>query len=66
MKWWTSYYMQQALMPQLQRVQRCLAIVLEFWMKLECGSSMHTVDEGVQDGHGTVGDTGIGMDLFED
>jgi hypothetical protein len=26
----------------------------------------HTVDERVQDGHGTVGDTGVGVDLLED
>lgn len=26
----------------------------------------HTVDEGVQDGHGTVGDTGVGVNLLED
>jgi len=26
----------------------------------------HTVDEGVQDRHGTVGDTSIGVDLLED
>jgi hypothetical protein len=25
-----------------------------------------TVDEGIQDGHGTVGDTGIWVDLLED
>ena len=25
-----------------------------------------TVDEGVQDGHGTVGDTGVGVNLLED
>ena len=25
-----------------------------------------TVDEGVQDGHGAVGDTGVGVDLLED
>ena len=25
-----------------------------------------TVDEGVEDGHGTVGDTGVGVDLLED
>ena len=25
-----------------------------------------TVDEGVQDGHGTVGDTSVGVDLLED
>lgn len=27
---------------------------------------MLTVDEGVEDGHGTVGDTGVWVDLFED
>lgn len=26
----------------------------------------HTVDEGVQDGHGTGGDTSVGVDLLED
>lgn len=26
----------------------------------------HTVDERVQDGHGTVGDTGIWVNLLED
>lgn len=25
-----------------------------------------TIDEGVQDGHGTVGDTSVGVDLLED
>ena len=25
-----------------------------------------TVDEGVQDGHGAVGDTGVGVHLLED
>ena len=25
-----------------------------------------TVDEGVEDGHGTVGDTSVGVDLLED
>jgi len=33
---------------------------------LEYGSSMRTVDEGVQDGHGAVGDTGVWVDLLED
>jgi hypothetical protein len=28
--------------------------------------SKHTVDEGVQDGHGTVGDTGVWVNLLED
>jgi hypothetical protein len=31
-----------------------------------CDSDMHTVDERVQDGHGAVGDTGVGVDLLED
>jgi hypothetical protein len=26
----------------------------------------HTVDKRVQDGHGTVGDTGVRVDLLED
>lgn len=26
----------------------------------------HTVDKRVQDGHGTVGDTSVGVDLLED
>lgn len=26
----------------------------------------HTVDEGVQDGHGTSGDTSVRVDLLED
>lgn len=30
-----------------------------------CGWKL-TVDEGVQDGHGTVGDTSVGVDLLED
>lgn len=37
-----------------------------------CGQERHvaclrlTVDERVQDGHGTVGDTSVGVDLLED
>jgi hypothetical protein len=30
-----------------------------------CDSDMHTVDERVQDGHGAVGDTGVGVDLLK-
>lgn len=30
------------------------------------GSWRHTVDERVQDGHGAVGDTSVGVDLLED
>jgi hypothetical protein len=29
------------------------------------GISKHTVDEGVQDGHGTGGDTSVGVNLLE-
>lgn len=29
------------------------------------GGPRLTVDEGVQDGHGTVGDTSVGVDLLE-
>lgn len=28
--------------------------------------SERTVDEGVENAHGTVGDTGVGVDLLED
>jgi hypothetical protein len=27
---------------------------------------MHTIDERVQDGHGAVGNTSVGVDLLED
>ena len=51
----------------MRRARRCLkngcqngiAVVGSDWNAL-------TVDEGVQDGHGTVGDTGVGVDLLED
>lgn len=33
---------------------------------LRSDRDMLTVDEGVQDGHGTVGDTSVGVDLLED
>jgi hypothetical protein len=34
--------------------------------RLDEKGSKHTVDEGVQDGHGTSGDTSVGVDLLED
>lgn len=34
-----------------------------FWC---CVKKKHTVDKGVQDGHGTSGDTSVGVDLLED
>jgi len=33
---------------------------------MRAGLCVHTIDEGVQDGHGAVGDTGVWMDLLED
>ena len=39
---------------------------LEFGTKPQYGHSMGlTIDEGVQDGHGAVGDTSIWVDLLE-
>lgn len=43
----------------------------EDWMSvlgalIGSGLDALTVDEGVQDGHGTVGDTSVGVDLLED
>ena len=35
-------------------------------MGARCGWRMHTIDEGVQDRHGAVGDTSVGVDLLED
>jgi hypothetical protein len=56
--------MQQALMPQLRRARRCLKIY-ESKLNVNLISSAHTVDERVQDGHGTVGDTSVRVDLLE-
>ena len=35
-------------------------------MGARCGWRMRTIDEGVQDRHGAVGDTSVGVDLLED
>jgi hypothetical protein len=35
-------------------------------MGSRCDSDMHTVDERVQDGHGTIGDTSVRVDLLKD
>lgn len=43
-------------------------ILSQVRMKLNlpiCICGRHTVDERVQDGHGTVGDTSVGVDLLE-
>jgi len=52
-------------MPRLQHAQRCLGntSVLEGINREVVGT--HTVDERVQDGHGTVGDTSVRVDLLE-
>ena len=35
-------------------------------VKVRGGLLSHTIDERVQDGHGTVGNTSVGVDLLED
>lgn len=36
-------------------------------LKTDCfGQKKHTVHERIEDGHGTVGDTSVGVDLLED
>jgi hypothetical protein len=51
----------------LRRARRCLKIGCQNWhVVVIAGWDELTVDEGVQDGHGTVGDTGVGVNLLED
>ena len=51
-------------MLRLQRAQRYLLGELD---KVYIATIItHTVDEGVQDGHGSVGDTSIRMNLLQD
>jgi len=64
MRWLISCCMQQAWKPQLPRARRYLSHVLDSDDASEVGR-YHTIDEGVQDGHGTVGDTGIWVNLLE-
>lgn len=52
------------LRPQLRRARRYLIDVRRLSARWE--SRILTVDERVQDGHGTVGDTSVGVDLLED
>ena len=57
--------MRRAWMPQLQHARRCLnAALANCERKREF--SVLTIDEGVQDRHGTVGDTSVRVDLLED
>lgn len=63
-RWWTSCCMRQAWRPRWRRARRCLN--LQSVLKRVVKGETRTVDEGVQDGHGTVGDTGVGVDLLED
>lgn len=51
----------------MRRARRCLKNGCQNWIALIASDwNELTVDEGVQDGHGTVGDTGVGVDLLED
>ena len=51
----------------MQHARRCLESGCQNWIAvIGSGWNALTVDEGVQDGHGTVGDTGVGVDLLED
>jgi hypothetical protein len=50
-------------MPQLRRARRCLQFALETNAAVE--NRVHTIDEGVQDRHGAVGDTSIWVDLLQ-
>jgi hypothetical protein len=50
----------------LRRARRCLSELSVMDALFECAGELLTVDEGVEDGHGTVGDTGVGVDLLED
>jgi hypothetical protein len=43
-----------------------LLVVSSELASLGCNTLEDVVDEGVQDGHGTVGDTSVGVDLLED
>lgn len=61
---WTSCCMRQASTPQLRHARKCLDSVSDLRSKGEKWSKL-TIDEGVQDGHGTVGDTSIWVDLLE-
>jgi hypothetical protein len=38
----------------------------QFWDVDETRGNARTIDEGVEDGHGAVGDTSVGMHLLED
>lgn len=52
-------------MPQLQRARRYLSHTIRTEDATKIPHKL-TIDEGVQDGHGAVGDTGIWVDLLED
>jgi len=43
-----------------------LLVVCSEFTSLSCNALEDVVDERVQDRHGTVGDTGVGVDLLED
>lgn len=56
--------MQRALRLQLRHARRYLIHKLVF-NKTRRVRERHTIDERVQDGHGTVGDTSIWVNLLE-
>lgn len=65
MRWWTSCCRQQAWRPRWRHAQRYLGEMLE--LEIHCrGADQLTIDERVQNGHGTVGDTSVGVNLLED
>ena len=52
--------------PDLSGRDGGLLVVSSELRGLGCDTLEDIVDEGVQDGHGTVGDTGVWVDLLED
>ena len=66
-RWWTSCCMRQAWKPQWPHARRCLVAISDWsrWVQ-HVDRIQHTVDERVQNRHGTVGDTSIGVHLLQD
>jgi len=63
MRLWISCYMRQALMLQWRHVRRCLGNRLD--EKTMNPTVRLTIDEGVENAHGAIRNTGIRMDLLE-
>jgi hypothetical protein len=64
MRWSTSCCRRQAWRPRWRRAQRCLQTgsANATWQKADA----LTVNKGVEDAHGAVADTGVGVHLLED